>query len=146
MTEKHIEVIDESNKIKVGDIFLIEANEENRITPKDWDSYRPKYFAVLGVLSDGSVYGCVVFNSNLNFGCIPQEEIELHLPIQAGSYKFITHDSFLDCHELKPADSRKLLNGKYMGQLTDIHLRKAKELIALSPHTTFVQLRMFGLK
>jgi len=146
MTVVDLGLDNSSNDIKVGDIFLIKANEENRITPKDWEEYRLKYFAVLGFYPDGSVFGCVVFDSILNLGCIPPDDIEFYLPISKGSYNFIKHDSFLDCHELKPTNPQKLLNGKYMGRLTDIHLRKAKELISMSPHTNFIQLRMFGLK
>lgn len=52
--------------VEIGDIFLIKANEENGITPKYGDLYRPKFFIVMGKAPDGSIYGCVHFNSDLN--------------------------------------------------------------------------------
>lgn len=49
-----------------GDIWKIELDESNGITPKDGFDTREKFFVVLGVLPDGTIFGGVVFNSKVN--------------------------------------------------------------------------------
>ena len=99
-----------SKDIEVGDIFKIAANEENRITPPDGRDVWHKHFVVMGKASDGSVYGCVVFDSKMNRNYIEPGDEDFYLPIKEGKYPFLDHDSFLECLELKPATAEKLLS------------------------------------
>lgn len=68
------------------------------------------------------------------------------LPVKAGEYAFLTHDSFIDCLEMKYATPGKLLGGRAEGRLTDEHLQKVLELVKQSPKHDFVKLSMYGLK
>ena len=55
-----------SEDIEIGNIYKIAANEENGITPPDGRDVWFKHFVVMGKAPDGSVYGCVVFDSEMN--------------------------------------------------------------------------------
>ena len=132
--------------IKCGDIFYIEADEKNGITPKDGGLFWPKHFIVLGQLEDGRLCCCAVFDSNINRDYIHPDLHSFFLSVQAGEYFFLTHDSFIDCLEMKYATPEKLHNGKYEGALTKNHLQKVLELVRQSPKHDFVKLSMFGLK
>lgn len=52
--------------IEVGDIFKIEADEENGITPPLGRLAWYKHFVVMGKSDDGSLFGCVIFDSSIN--------------------------------------------------------------------------------
>lgn len=82
--------------VKVGDVFLLEMDAEDGITPKEGDSKRFKFFVVLGFDEEGNVYGGVIINSRIN------QRLELtvkdyHMPIKCEKYPFLKYDSFVDC-------------------------------------------------
>ena len=131
--------------VEIGDIFLIKANEENGITPKYGELYRPKFFIVMGKAPDGSIYGCVHLNSDLNRGYIAPGYEEFYLPISDKEYSFLDHDSYIDCVKLKVASESKLLSGIFMGQIKQIHYNAIKQKVCLSPRNESLFLRMLGL-
>ena len=131
--------------VEIGDIFLIKANEENGITPKYGDVYRQKFFIVMGKAPDGSIYGCVHFNSDLNREYIAPGYEEFYLPISDKEYSFLDHDSYIDCVKLKVASESKLLSGIFMGQIKQIHYKAIKQKVCLSPRNESLFLRMLGL-
>ena len=131
--------------VEIGDIFLIKANEENGITPKYGDLYRPKFFIVMGKAPDGSIYGCVHFNSDLNREYIAPGYEEFYLPISDKEYSFLDHDSYIDCVKLKVASESKLLSGIFMGKIKQIHYNAIKQKVCLSPRNESLFLRMLGL-
>ncbi len=132
--------------IEVGQIYLIKADESNDITPKGGMAYRPKFFVVMGIDENGNIYGGVVFDSEINRNYVSPMMMEFFLPISAGEYPFLTHDSFLDCSKLKPAIAKKLLEGQLKGILKPEHMIEAKRLICMSPRESFIHLRKYGLK
>ena len=134
-----------SGEIEVGDIFKIAADEENGITPPGGRDVWYKHFVVIGKTSDGSVYGCVVFDSDMNREYVEPGEEEFYLPIQAGRYSFIDHDSYLECLELKPATAEKLLAGRVEGTLRPDDLQEAMKLVKMSRRHSFVLLKTFGI-
>ena len=71
---------------------------------------------------------------------------EFFMPIAAGDYSFLSHDSYLDCSKLKPAVAEKLLEGQYMGVMKPKHMTEAKRLICMSPRESYIHLRKYGLK
>ena len=99
----------------------------------------------MGKSADGSVYGCVIFDSTINRDFVGPEDEEFFMPIKKGSYSFIDHDSYLECLKLKPATAEKLLGGKFEGTLSSEHLAEAKRLVQLSRRHDFITLKMFGL-
>ena len=131
--------------IEVGQIYKIAADESNGITPPVGRREWYKHFVVMGKTDDGSVYGCVVFDSGINRGYVAPGDEDLYLPIQKGSYSFIDHDSYLECLKLKPATAEKLLAGKYEGTLSTAHMVAAKELVKQSRRHNFITLKMYGI-
>lgn len=99
----------------------------------------------MGKAEDGSVYGCVVFDSEINSDYVSPGDEEFYLPIKKGSYSFIDHDSYLECLKLKPATAEKLLKGKYEGTLSEEHMTAAKNLVKLSRRHNFITLKMYGI-
>lgn len=131
--------------IEVGNIYKIAANEENNITPRDGQEVWYKHFVVMGKTNDGSVFGCVVFDSEINRNFIEPGDEDLYLPISKGRYPFIDHDSYLECLALKPASREKLLAGKAEGKLEPEDLNAALKLVKMSRRHSFMLLRMYGI-
>lgn len=134
-----------SGDIEVGNIYKIAANEDNGITPPEGRDVWYKHFVVMGKTSDGSVYGCVVFDSDLNREYIEPGDEVFYMPIQAGRYSFIDHDSYLECLELKPATAEKLLEGRAEGKLKAEDLQEAMKLVKMSRRHSFILLKMYGI-
>lgn len=148
---KLFDILDESSKkaitqdaIKIGNVYRINMNEQNGIKPKAGDSSRNKYFIVLGFDSEGNAYGGVIINSRINQN-IPQSMKDCHLPIKCDKYKFLDHDSFVDCSKLKTVDIAKFGKWQFLGifSLEDVQLITAT--IKESPNETKEHLAMFGL-
>lgn len=131
--------------VEKGDIFLIKADKSNGITPKNGDLYREKFFIVMGMAPDGSVYGCVHFNSELNKEYMVPGYEDLYIKISGSAYAFLTHDSYIDCVKLKEASAAKLLSGKYMGKIKDNHFELIRQKVCLSRRNAPLFLRWLGL-
>lgn len=134
-----------SKEIETGSIFKIAANEENGITPPEGREIWYKHFAVLGKADDGSVYGCVIFDSAINREYVEPVDEEFYLPIKQGSYPFIDHDSYLECLKLKPATAEKLLAGTAEGKLKQEDFDAAIRLVRMSRRHSFILLKMYGI-
>lgn len=132
--------------IEVGNINKIEADERNGITPplgrKTWF----KHFVVMGISDDGSLIGCVVFDSEKNREHIEPGYDEFFIPIPQGKYSFIDHDSFLECLKLKPATLSNIRHGKPEGRLTEDDLKKALELTKKSNRNSNITLQTYNIK
>ena len=133
------------DSIRVGNIYKIAADEENDITPPVGCNVWYKHFVVMGKAADGSVYGCAVFDSKINRDYISPGDEEFFIPIKAGKYSFIDHDSYLECLKLKPATSEKLLSGKLEGELDEADLNEALRLVKLSRRHDHILLKMYGI-
>ena len=131
--------------IEVGSIYKIAANESNGITPPTGRDVWYKHFVVMGRTSDGGIYGCVVFDSDINREYVEPGDEDFYLPIRKGKYSFIDYDCFLECLQMKPATPEKLLAGKYEGMLDDDDLQEAMRLVKMSRRHSFVQLKIFGI-
>lgn len=134
-----------SEGIEVGSIYKIAADETNNITPPVGRDVWFKHFVVMGKAADGSVYGCVVFDSLINKNYVEPGDEEFYMPIHEGRYPFIDHDSYLECLELKPATAERLLAGKYEGRLDPSDLQKALQLVKMSRRHSYVLLKMYGI-
>ena len=132
--------------IKVGNIYKIEADERNGITPPHGRKTWFKHFAVMGIADDGSLMGCVVFDSEKNREHIEPGYDEFFIPIPQGKYSFIDHDSFLECLKLKPATLSNIRHGKAEGCLTDDDLKKALELTKKSNRNSIMTLKAYNIE
>lgn len=134
-----------STGIEVGDIFKIEADKENGITPPLGRLTWYKHFVVMGKSDDGSLLGCVIFDSSINWEHVSPGDEEFFIPVPKGKYSFIDHDSFIECLKLKPATVAKLKKGKAEGRLLPDDLAKALELVKLSPRNGPMVLSMYNI-
>lgn len=134
-----------SQVIEVGDIFKIEVDEENGITPPLGRLTWYKHFVVMGKSDDGSLLGCVIFDSSINREYVGPGDDEFFIPVPKGKYSFIDHDSYIECLKLKPATVTKLRKGKAEGKLQPDDLAKALELVKLSPRNGPVVLSMYNI-
>lgn len=132
--------------VKVGNIYKIEADERNGITPPHGRKTWFKHFAVMGIADDGSLMGCVVFDSEKNREHIEPGYDEFFIPIPQGKYSFIDHDSFLECLKLKPATLSNIRHGKAEGCLSDDDLKKALELTKKSNRNSIMTLKAYNIE
>ena len=73
--------------VRVGDIFLLEMDAVDGVTPKDGYSSRLKFFVVLGFDGEGNVYGGVIINSKIN-QLMDQMVKDYHMPLKCEKYPF----------------------------------------------------------
>ena len=131
--------------IEVGNIYRIRMDESNGITPKNpGDTYRDKYFVVLGFDPEGNVYGGIVINSQINRH-LPPTLVELQIPILRIHYSFLDHDSYLDCASLKAVSPEKFQQWKYLGKLRDIDQTIVFDSVKNSPSISKADLKRFGI-
>lgn len=57
--------------INIGDVHLLNLDQNNGITPKSGDTTRNKFFIVLGFDNEGNVIGGLVINSKINYKLPP---------------------------------------------------------------------------
>lgn len=132
------------NAIKKGDVYLVTMNADNGIIPHDGYTTRDKYFVVLGFDSDGNVYGGVVINSKINVN-LARRIADFHYPIKCSRYRFLSHDSFIDCSRLKVVKLEKLLEGRYVGEIEMSDIDLIVGTVIESPMEQRIRLRQFGL-
>ena len=135
-----------SQSVRIGGVYKIKADEMNGITPKDGLDFRYKHFVVMGVAEDGSVYGCVTFNSELNRDFLQPNTEEFYISVDANKYSFLKKNSIIDCFKLKEAKASKLLAGKYEGQILEEDFNEILKLVKLSPRHPYIYLKMLGIQ
>lgn len=130
--------------VKVGDVYRITMTEKDGVTPKKGDTSRDKFFVVLGFDSNGVIYGGVIINSNINPNLPPVLKM-LHMPIKADKYPFLTHNSFVNCVQLKTASPRKFSEWEYLGEIETEDVELIIGTIQESPNESEERLALFGL-
>lgn len=129
--------------IKVGNVYIIDLDKSNGITPKAGYDTRRKYFVVLGF--DGeSVYGGVVINSNINFN-IQGQIASQHYPIFKSRYAFLAYDSWVDCMRLMTVKIETFREWIFICALEPDDMENIKRLVIKSPRETPQRLQRFGL-
>lgn len=130
--------------VTAGKVYLIKMDEKNGIKPKPGDSYRFKYFIVLGFCESEATYGGVIINSEINRNMPPYVQA-LHIPIHSGVYPFLHHDSFVDCSFLKFAHIQTFDRWEFRGEIDQKCLEKIIKTVQSNPMRNKVQLAAFGL-
>lgn len=131
--------------VNVGDVYLVELDRSNGITPKDGDETRWKFFVVLGFDDEGNAYGGVIINSRINQQ-MEQVVKDYHMPISSSKYAFLKYDSFVDCLQIKTAPLAKLSSGRYKGKIDAEDTELIKGTLKNSPREKAARLRKFGIK
>ncbi len=131
--------------VSVGDVFLVELDSNDGITPKDGAASRHKYFVVLGFDGEGNAYGGVIINSRINQR-MDQVVKDYHMPIKCSKYPFLRYDSFVDCLTLKTAPVAKLAAGNYTGRIDEDDIELIIGTLKDSPREKAARLKRFGIK
>ncbi|MBR6083384.1 MAG: hypothetical protein IKP62_10765 [Salinivirgaceae bacterium] len=132
-----------SATIKRGDLFLINMDESNGITPKDGESDRRKFFIVMGVTESGTVYGGVVINSSIDK--VPSHLRNWYIPLQQYRYSFLQHDSYVNCLQIKEVPQNKFGSWLFLGCIEEIDLSLISNKLITSPMENAERLSRFGL-
>ena len=101
------------SSINVGDVYLLNLDPSNGITPKNNDATRNKFFIVLGFDNEGNVIGGLVINSKINYN-LPSTVTDYQLPITVKHYRGEISDSklmklIIDTVKESPTINRKQL-------------------------------------
>ena len=133
------------DKIKVGNVSLINLDQQNGITPKNGDLTRDKFFIVLGFDNEGNVIGGLVINSKINYN-LPLSVTDYQLPIKVEQCPFLKYNSFVNCSKIIVANKAKFTKNTYRGVISDpefidLLINTVKE----SPTVNTKLLKRFGL-
>ena len=133
------------DKIKVGNVSLINLDQQNGITPKNGDLTRDKFFIVLGFDNEGNVIGGLVINSKINYN-LPLSVTDYQLPIKVEQCPFLKYNSFVNCSKIIVANKAKFTKNTYRGEISDpefidLLINTVKE----SPTVNTKLLKRFGL-
>ena len=134
------------DNIKVGNVYLINLDQQNGITPKNGDLTRDKFFIVLGFDQEGNIIGGLVINSNINYN-LPSSVTDYHLPLKVEQCPFLKHNSFVNCSKIIVANKTKFTKQAYRGEISDSELMELiVNTVKDSPTVNTKQLKRFGLK
>lgn len=134
------------DNIDIGSVYMLRLDKTNGITPKNGDTFRDKFFVVLGLNEDRVVVGGLVINSNINKN-LPATVTDYYLQIPAERYPFLKHDSFVNCSKLIVANKDKFTRSTYCGEITDSSfLESIYNTVKESPTVSNKQLKMFGIE
>lgn len=131
--------------VEIGNVYASRMDEKNGITPKNGAKDRRKYFVVLGVDDDGTIYGGVIINHAINPNISPKKQ-HLHHPISMSKYSFLEEDSFVNCVDLKTLSLEQLLLGEFLGNIQDDDLDIITMLVIQSPFSDNATLERFHVK
>lgn len=133
------------DNIKVGNVYLINLDQQNGITPKNGDLTRDKFFIVLGFDNEGNVIGGLVINSKINYN-LPSSVTDYQLPIKVEQCPFLKYNSFVNCSKIIVANKAKFTKNTFRGEISDpefidLLINTVKE----SPTVNTKLLKRFGL-
>jgi hypothetical protein len=105
---------------RIGDLFPSEVRSDFSVTAikpgtilrthvDDTTPPKIKLFVVLAVNETQTSVATLYINSDVNPNMFHNEELKrLHLPISFVKYGFLSHDSFIDCSDLREKNLQKL--------------------------------------
>lgn len=133
------------NSINIGDVHLLNLDQNNGITPKSGDTTRNKFFIVLGFDNEGNVIGGLVINSKINYK-LPPSVTDYQLPVSVEQFPFLEHNSFINCSKIIVAKRSKFNKTTYRGEISDIEMMELIiNTVKESPTVNKMQLKEFGI-
>lgn len=133
------------NSINIGDVHLLNLDQNNGITPKSGDTTRNKFFIVLGFDNDGNVIGGLVINSKINYK-LPPSVTDYQLPVSVEQFPFLEHSSFINCSKIIVAKRSKFNKTTYRGEISDTEMMELIiNTVKESPTVNKMQLKEFGI-
>lgn len=133
------------NSINIGDVHLLNLDQNNGITPKSGDTTRNKFFIVLGFDNEGNVIGGLVINSKINYK-LPPSVTDYQLPVSVEQFPFLEHNSFINCSKIIVAKRSKFNKTTYRGEISDTEMMELIiNTVKESPTVNKMQLKKFGI-
>lgn len=133
------------NSINIGDVHLLNLDQNNGITPKSGDTTRNKFFIVLGFDNKGNVIGGLVINSKINYK-LPPSVTDYQLPISVEQFPFLEHNSFINCSKIIVAKRSKFNKTTYRGEISDTEMMELIiNTVKEGPTVNKMQLKEFGI-
>lgn len=133
------------NSINIGDVHLLNLDQNNGITPKNGNITRNKFFIVLGFDNDGNVIGGLVINSKINYK-LPPSVTDYQLPVSVEQFPFLEHNSFINCSKIIVAKRSKFNKTTYRGEISDTEMMDLIiNTVKESPTVNKMQLKEFGI-
>lgn len=133
------------NSINIGDVHLLNLDQNNGITPKSGDTTRNKFFIVLGFDNEGNVIGGLVINSKINYK-LPPSVTDYQLPVSVEQFPFLEHNSFINCSKIIVAKRSKFNKTTYRGEISDTEMMELFiNTVKESPTVNKMQLKEFGI-
>lgn len=133
------------NSINIGDVHLLNLDQNNGITPKSGDTTRNKFFIVLGFDNEGDVIGGLVINSKINYK-LPPSVTDYQLPVSVEQFPFLKHNSFINCSKIIVAKRSKFNKTTYRGEISDTEMMELIiNTVKESPTVNKMQLKEFGI-
>ena len=133
------------NSINIGDVHLLNLDQNNGITPKSGDTTRNKFFIVLGFDNEGNVIGGLVINSKINYK-LPPSVTDYQLPVSVEQFPFLEHNSFINCSKIIVAKRSKFNKTTYRGEISDIEMMELIiNTVKDTPTVNKMQLKEFGI-
>jgi len=82
--------------------FAIRITEIKNVFRRFCTSTEPPKIKILILIRiNGDNLGCVLINTCINAKALSSSDLtDLHIPIKASDYKFLSHDSYIDCSYL----------------------------------------------
>ena len=134
------------DSVKIGNVYLLNLDAVNGITPKDGDISRNKFFIVIGLDNKGNVIGGLVINSKINYN-LPSTVTDYQLPVTVEQCPFLKHNSFVNCSKIIVAGKTKFTKESYRGEIPDAELMELIiNTVKESPTINRKQLEIFGIK
>lgn len=112
------------NSINIGDVHLLNLDQNNGITPKNGNTTRNKFFIVLGFDNEGNVIGGLVINSKINYK-LPPSVTDYQLPVSVEQFPFLEHNSFINCSKIIVAKRSKFNKTTYRGEISDTEMMES---------------------
>lgn len=133
------------NSINIGNVHLLNLDQNNGITPKSGDTTRNKFFIVLGFDNEGNVIGGLVINSKINYK-LPPSVTDYQLPVSVEQFPFLEHNSFINCSKIIVAKRSKFNKTTYRGEISDTEMMELIiNTVKESPTVNKMQLKEFGI-
>lgn len=133
------------NSINIGDVHLLNLDQNNGIKPKSGDTTRNKFFIVLGFDNEGNVIGGLVINSKINYK-LPPSVTDYQLPVSVEQFPFLEHNSFINCSKIIVAKRSKFNKTTYRGEISDTEMMELIiNTVKESPTVNKMQLKEFGI-
>lgn len=96
----------QKHRIEVGNVYRIPLGRKDGLTVAQEDELRSKYFIVIGIDSEGTIYGGLLISSK------PPKNVPLTIsmyqyPVKAEKNCFLNWDSWINCTHIYQAPQNK---------------------------------------